>query len=285
MAHPFARSSARVALGALLLGTPALAAAQPAQPAPPIAAEPARDKPTPAPTADLWRDVRRPWLYSADPTAPPPGHVLASLGVGYAETNRGAVRPFAANYAHAGAVMNAGVEVGVLRFMSVQAEGLISGEGAGKVNGGGTIGLGFYPLPKSSPVDLTVAAGYLRELGGGNGIWARAAAAVSVKDLRFVLSTVGSHVFEKGRDEVDILVTAGATYAIIPAVRVGVEYVIQDLEGIWDPEEAEGGVRHFVGPTASLELAQRVFLSAGPAFGLSSGAPSILGRVNASYAF
>ena len=234
---------------------------------------------------DVWSGVRRPWLYSADPTAPPPGHVMASLGVGYAGVDRGAAKPFAANQAHAGAVFNAGAEVGVLRFMTVQAEGLLSGEGGDKVNGGAMIGLAFYPLPSKSPVDLAIAGGYMRELGGGNGAWARVSAAASVRDFRFVLSTVGSHVFEKGRDEVDILITAGATYAIVPIFRVGVEYAIQDLEGLWDPEEAEGGVRHFVGPTASIQLAKRVYLTAGPAFGLSTGAPNVLGRVNASYAF
>jgi hypothetical protein len=246
---------------------------------------PPRDTIAPDARPDPWAALRRPWLYSADPTAPPPGHVLASLGVGYAGVDRGAAKPFAANQAHAGAVMNAGAEVGVLRFMTVQAEGLLSGEGGGKVNGGAMIGLAFYPLPRSSPVDLAIAGGYLRELGGGNGMWARVSAAANVKDLRFVLSTVGSHVFEPNRDEVDILITAGATYAILPILRVGVEYAIQDLEGIWDPEEAEGGVRHFVGPTASMRLAKRVYLTAGPAFGLSKGAPNVLGRVNASYAF
>lgn len=246
---------------------------------------PPRDTVQP-PAPDAWSSAPRPWLYAIDPTAPPPGHVMASLGVGYAEVDRGAARPFAANVAAAGAVFNAGVEVGVLPFLSVHGEGLLSSEGSkGGMHGGGMLGVSVYPLPKKSPVDLSFSAGYLRELGGGNGVWSRASVAASLRDARFVVTAVGSHIFEKGRDPVDFLITAGATYAVIPILRVGVEYTVQDLEGLWEPEEADGGVRHFLGPTASLELAKRVHLTAGPAFGLSKGSPGVLGRVAAAYAF
>ncbi|MFT3774710.1 MAG: hypothetical protein QM820_55875 [Minicystis sp.] len=267
------------------------AAAQNVPAAGPAAAEgtppasPARDVVTPEAKPDPWANVRRPWLYTADPTAPPPGHVLASLGVGYAQVDRGAARPFAANYAHAGAVFNAAAEVGVFRFMSVQAEGMLAGEGSDKVHAGGVVGLAFYPLPAKSPVDLSIAGGYLRELGGGNGVWGRASAGISWRNARFVVSAVGSHIFEKGRDDMDLLLTAGATYAVLPILRLGVEYVVQDLEGAWEEDEADGGIRHFLGPTASIQLGKRVYLTAGPAFGLSKGAPSVLGRMAASYAF
>ncbi|APR88349.1 hypothetical protein A7982_13698 [Minicystis rosea] len=289
------RATTASALAVLLLARAAAAQPAPAAAAPPVtqtpvpsaalAATPPRDVATPDVRPDPWADVRRPWLYSADPTAPPPGHVMAGLGVGYAQVDRGAARPFAANYAHAGAVFNAAAEVGVFRFMSVQAEGMLSGEGADKVRAGGVIGLAFYPLPKKSPVDLSLAAGYLRELGGGNGVWGRASAAINWRDARFVVSAVGSHIFEKGRDDIDLLLTAGATYAILPILRVGVEYVVQDLEGAWEEDEADGGIRHFIGPTASIQLARRVYLTAGPAFGLSKGSPGVLGRMAASYAF
>src|SRR4051812_1172988 len=95
---------------AVSLAVAALAAAL-AAPAragdPPPLAPPMRDAPAPPPVS-AWDDVARPWLYTADPSAPPPGHVLASLGVSYAAVDRGAARPFAADRAHAGAVMSAG---------------------------------------------------------------------------------------------------------------------------------------------------------------------------------
>lgn len=277
----FLRHASAAVLSLAALSFAGAAAAQNVPPEPP-----ARDAATPDARPDPWARVQRPWLYGVDPTAPPPGHVLASMGVGYAQIDRGAAAPFAANVAHGGAVFNAGAEVGVLRWMSLHGEGLLSGEGSkGGVHGGGMLGASFYPLPAKSPVDLSVSAGYLRELGGGNGMWGRASIAASFRNARFVVTALGSHIFEKGRDPVDFLVTAGASYAVIPILRLGVEYTVQDLEGLWEAEEADGGVRHFLGPTASLELTKRVRITAGPSFGLSQGSPAVLGRMSASYAF
>jgi hypothetical protein len=267
-----------------------LAQPAPVPDAPPPPPAPALTPDVAAPDArpDPWARVARPWLYSADPGAPPPGHVLASLGVGYAQVDRGAARPFAANVAHAGAVFNAGAEVGVLRFLSVSAEGMIAGQGASgndRVSAGGMFGVGLHPTPEKGPVDVAVWGGYLRELGGESGVWARASAAANLGNARFVVTALGSHIFEQGRDGLDLMLTAGATYAVIPALRLGVEYVVQDLEGAWETDEPDGGIRHFLGATASLALARRVHLTAGPAFGLSKGSPTVLGRVAAAYAF
>jgi hypothetical protein len=280
MASPHLRLRALASALAALLAT-TIAGAVRAQ----TATEPPRDVPAPEARPDPWAGFARPWLYAADPTAPPPGHVLASLGAGYAPVDRSGGRPFAANVASAGAVFNAEVEVGVLRFMSLSAQGLLAGEGNQGVHGGGMLGVTFYPLPKQSPVDLSLSGGYLHELGGGNGMWARASIAASVKGARFVVTALGSHVFANGRDPVDLLLTAGATYAVLPILRLGAEYSVQDLEGAFEHDEADGGVRHFLGPTASLELAKRVHLTAGPAFGLSKDSPRVLGRVAAAYTF
>jgi hypothetical protein len=283
--RPCVRSASLAAL--LVLASAARSGVARAEdpPVAPPAVAPERDAAAPGVKPDPWAAVRRPWLYASDPSAPPPGHVLASLGVGYAPVDRGGAHPFAGNVAHAGAVFNAGAEVGVLRFLSLHGEGLLAGEPDKGVHGGGMLGVTFYPLPASSPVDLSLSGGYLRELGGGNGVWSRASIGASFHDARFVVTALGAHVFDKGRDAVDLLLTAGATYAVLPILHLGVEYSVQDLEGLWDADEVEGGVRHFLGPTASLQLARRVFLTAGPAFGLSKGSPTVLGRMAASYAF
>jgi len=256
--------------------SPNASALLPAEPAPDVA-EPQDDA--------RWQGVERPWLYQPDPTAPPPGHVIASLGVGYAQVDRGAARPFAGDLAHAGAVFNVGAEVGLFRYATLQAEGLLAGDGS-NVNAGAMIGVGVYPFGPKSPVDLAISGGYLRELGCDNGFWARVAVAGDIGRLRLNFSALGEKVLNPARDEVDILITTGASYAVVPRLfRVGVEYVVQDLEGAWEPEEADGGIRHFIGPVASLELARRVRISAGPALGLSQGSPNVLGRLSAVYAF
>jgi hypothetical protein len=251
---------------------------------------PARDAPSPAPTPDPWALVQRPWLYASDPTAPPPGHVLASLGIGYAQVDGGASRPFAGDVAHAGAVFNAGAEVGIFRFASLKAEGLLAGQGS-TVSAGAMVGANVYPLDPRWPVALALSGGYLREIGGGNGLWGRVAVAGDLGPARLVFTALGEHVFaapEPGapeRDGIDLVLTTGASFKLTQALRLGAEYVVQDLEGAWDPEEAEGGIRHFVGPVASLELARRVRITGGPAFGLSSGSPGVVGRLAAMYAF
>src|SRR6185503_2925561 len=123
-----------------------------------------------------------------------PGHVLASLGVGYAQVNRGAARPFAADVAHAGAVFNAGAEVGIFRFASLQAEGLLAGNGS-DVSAGALLGATVYPLNPKGPIGLAVSGGYLRELGGANGVWGRLAVAGDLGPVRLVLTALAEHVF------------------------------------------------------------------------------------------
>jgi hypothetical protein len=95
----------------------------------------------------------------------------------------------------------------------------------------------------------------------------------------------GERVFAPGRDSIDVMVMAGANYRVAGPVRLGVEYVAQDLEGAADPGETEG-MRHFVGPTTSIELlGKRLSLTAGPALGLSPNSPRIVGRAGLAYAF
>lgn len=284
---PCLRALLAGALSIAAFAAPRLASAQSAAelPAPQAAPEPpAKDRPTPAPNADGWEQVRRPWLYAPDPSAPPTGHVLATLGAGYAQIDRGAARPFAGNVAQAGGVFSAGADVGVFRVLSLQAEGLLAGDGSG-VNGGAMLGATLHPFPARWPVAASFAAGYLRELGGANGAWGRAAVAGDIGALRLAVTALGSHLFATGRDGIDLLLTAGASYRLTDIVRLGVEYVVQDLEEAVDDEAVDGGVRHFLGPSVGLHLARRVQITAGPAFGLSKGAPAFQGRMAASYAF
>jgi hypothetical protein len=81
------------------------------------------------------------------------------------------------------------------------------------------------------------------------------------------------------------MLTASASVAIVPWAQIGVEYVVQDLEELGDDDGDDGGVKHFVGLTASLMPVKHLQLLAGPALGLSQGAPSVLGRGQVSYYF
>jgi hypothetical protein len=143
------------------------------------------------------------------------------------------------------------------------------------------------PLARlKSPFGLVVSAGFLRELGTANGFFTRVAGTLDVQRLRLGTTMHAERVLAYGRDAVDVIVMAGASYRVAGPLRLGVEYVAQDLEGFFDREEAEGGVRHFVGPTASLALAEeRLSIVAGPALGLTYATPQLVGRVGVAYAF
>jgi hypothetical protein len=132
-----------------------------------------------------------------------------------------------------------------------------------------------------SPFRFTVAAAAFREgKGGAFGTWARAAASYDFGPLRVAGNLHFEKAFASARDRVDILALAGVSYRVASAFRLGAEYVGQDLEDAIEREEAEGGARHFLGPTAALDLqAGRLQLVAGPAFGLNERSPRFLGRV------
>jgi len=227
----------------------------------------------------------RSWVYLDDPTTPAPWHVTAFTRMTATGFSGTPTRPFGADVAHPGSIMEVGGELGLVRSLSIAATGYSSSL-AGDAGAFGTmVGLRFAPLAPTSATHLVMSGGFLREVSGGNGAWGRVSLVQDVGRARFGATVHGEHVFLRGRDGVDVTAMAGASYAIAGPLRGGVEYVAQDLEGAAG-DEAEGGVRHFVGPTASVELlGRRLTLNGGPAFGLSKGSPPVLGRVALAYAF
>jgi hypothetical protein len=55
-------------------------------------------------------------------------------------------------------------------------------------------------------------------------------------------------------DEVDVLISAAASYGVTDWMRLGVETVLEDMEGFWEDEEAEGGAKLVAGPTMRLDV-------------------------------
>jgi hypothetical protein len=82
--------------------------------------------------------------------------------------------------------------------------------------------------------------------------------------------------FNSGRDGVDFIASAGWLRRLGPSVHLGLEAVGEDLEGLWDTEEAEGGAKIFVGPSLRVAPASRpwaVSLCGGPILYASRSAP------------
>jgi len=68
---------------------------------------------------------------------------------------------------------------------------------------------------------------------------AKAAASYDIDRLRVAANLHLERVFASDRDAVDVLVMAGASYKTLDMLRLGVEYVGQDLEGAFGDDEAK----------------------------------------------
>jgi hypothetical protein len=214
-------------------------------------------------------------------------------------------RSLAANTAQPGGMLAAGAEVGLLPRVSIAATGQVGFGGLGPTPSAGALaGMRFQLLPPSwDRAHLVASVGYVREAwqgpvyndaagkwlpgspGGANGAWLQVAFSGDVQRLKLAATVHGEHVFADARDGLDLMLELGASYRVAGALRVGVEYVGQDLEEAVTTA-AEGGARHFVGPVGSLQLlGDRLTIVAGPAAGLSSTSPRWLGRLAVAYGF
>ena len=104
---------------------------------------------------------------------------------------------------------------------------------------------------------------------------------------------------EAAYDEVDLMFTLAASYAVADWARLGVESVLEDTEGFWEEEEAEGGAKLLLGPTASFAVAQNFYVRANTAAvipvttnqqtrvpgGTTQNDTGFLGRVALGYTF
>ena len=103
-----------------------------------------------------------------------------------------------------------------------------------------------------APVRLAVGGGVLREVDGTNVFLAHVIAAHDTEFTRTNANLRLEHAAAPGRDAVDVIVSGGWARMLGRGVSVGVEGLGEDLEGFWDPTEAEGGSRILVGPTLHL---------------------------------
>lgn len=85
--------------------------------------------------------------------------------------------------------------------------------------------------------------------------------------------TTGNLLFEKAfasnRDKIDLITSIGAQYCLSKGFYGGIEAVGEDLEGLWDKEEAEGGAKILIGPSLNLTPLKSKFsfsVSGGPVF-------------------
>jgi hypothetical protein len=101
----------------------------------------------------------------------------------------------------------------------------------------------------SNGVAVAVGGGMLREAGGANVLLARVVAGREFGRWRLHGNALFQKPFVPGRDALDVITTVGWARRLGGSVSLGVEGIAEDLEGLWDPSEAEGGARLLVGPS------------------------------------
>jgi hypothetical protein len=248
--------------------------------APPAHAESPSETTAVASTPEI---APRPWLYLDDPSLPTVLRAVVSSRATYT-SGPSPTRPFGANLARPGGILEVGGEVGLLKHLSLAASVLGGGQEFGI---GALAGLRWAPFEGHwKTTHAVVSGGWLHELDrADDGAWVRIALTEDIERLRLGATVHGEHVFASGRDPVDVLVMAGASYALAGPVRAGLEYVAQDLEESLG-DQAEGGARHFLGPQMALELLdKRLSIAGGPAFGLGPQSPTLSGRLSLAYEY
>jgi hypothetical protein len=125
---------------------------------------------------------------------------------------------------------------------------------------------------------LQIAAGLgaIREWSNSKAIFSRFIAGYNTQKWKLAGNMRFEKSFESQRDKIDLLSSVGVQHQFSKSLFVGFEAAGEDLEGLWDKEEAEGGAKLFIGPSLSLLPAKTnlVFsLSAGPVLYANQGQP------------
>jgi hypothetical protein len=107
--------------------------------------------------------------------------------------------------------------------------------------------------------DLKIAVGSgMRHEGGGVDV---ALARIVVGRSSLGGRMTGNVLFERplsgARDRMDVITTFGWSRPLARGISLGAETVAEDLEGLWQANEAEGGARLFFGPSVDLKPAAR----------------------------
>ncbi len=228
-----------------------------------------------------------PFVHVTDPSTDAAGSVSVGYGVGNASAGA-AERPIPVAPT-AGIVHTATASYGITGHFAPFVSMLFR-PGTTDVERAATaqFGLKAQLTDPAGPFRLTVIGTAFRELDHALGGSLRIAASYDIGKLRLASNLHGERVFATGRDGLDVMVLAGASYQVIPMLRLGAEYVGQDLEEIGE-SAAEGGAKHYAGPTAALDLggpSGRVQLTFGPTFALTkTNNASVLARAALSVAF
>lgn len=137
------------------------------------------------------------------------------------------------------------------------------------------------------PIAISLGIGYQADALIEHAITAVFAASAYLGRVNLTLNVRAAHYFHVGRDPVDVFVTAGAMVRATRWLHLGVEYVGEELEGVFgDDDDGSPGGRHYVGPTGVVGfLQERLRLSGTVGAVFANGDSGPLARVSLAYQF
>ncbi len=241
-------------------------------------------------SADITRaPVEQPFLYMVDPHGPAARQVLAGYALAFSSSS-GAIRPIPGNFDNEGIVHQLSLEVGATNFLRVYAQTLIA-EAIGSATDvtGVAVELGARALLTPARwhiFHVMLTGAFLREFGADLGVFGELTATVDLGRVRIAAAMHIEHIFAPGRDPVDTYAVAGVSVRVHRLIRVGAEFVGQDIEALADDDDdAEGGARFYAGPDVALSLRKdHLLLTGGVAVQIASG-PGVLARAALTYVY
>lgn len=130
----------------------------------------------------------------------------------------------------------------------------------------------MFRVAGSEHASLALSAGGMRDYHGTNVALARVIAGYENSKFSAVANMRLEKPFADDRDEIDVINTIGVSRRLSETVRAGFEAVAEDLEGLFEKDEAEGGARMMIGPSLVVAPQHSRFMlmfTAGPVFQLT----------------
>ena len=184
-----------------------------------------------------------------------------------------AMRPFGEE----GVEQRAGIVLGLTkRFSLWGVAGAVADKSTGMRFGSGQFELmGKILTQKKHGLNFSASVGYLREYLGTNVLMGRLAVSRTLRRFHVQGNAIFEKPFARYRDAVDVITTFAAGYHIRPTIWAGIDAIGEDLEGLVESDEAEGGAKFMIGPTVLFQVMpkMRVRVGGGPIFYLTQNTP------------
>jgi hypothetical protein len=221
----------------------------------------------------------QPFVLSTDARTLTQGRIAAETGGGYDSVPQGLTpRPQDAQ------VADAWVAAAVGLWDRLEIDGLVSfgqtpGNPVGLGSGRAELRVEVLDSPGGVPLALSLAGGYQVDWQMQQAAEAGLMISGDLGPVHLTGNVRAAHYFHPGRDPVDIYLSAGALVRVFRWVRLGVEYLGEEIEGVagTDVDVGPGGRQYVGASVVFVGLGPcRLNLTAGPVF--TAGATGILVR-------